>query len=882
MGGRYVGAVLFVMHFLPWFESFQAFQTFYYYYRYVRKGEESIDVIQVINDDSKPDEEKNADSEDVIDKNEKQLPENNNDQVTKVSSSIFKPKPSKQQSQSRKVEEDEDTVDIDFPASMRAPMTLTAGATPQASPPSSSTPTSAPPQPVKVSLFKHQGGQTRGRKRKKGKGGCEDLHYDSDSIDIDVLATFSAKTFEAQSTGLSSASSPPLESNSSLDSCAGAFSVLLKKPLLKDELATAKKADEGGQCDSDKKVVVVNTEEIKTPAPTAEVETKDEASGLEAAANSNPIAASSHSTAAVASKVNAFSRLMEKRGKNKNVEEDAVSAMPKNDNDTSIGINGDVSASVDAQSAPPSKRPKKKRGRPSKAAVLVPSATAEELAAEEVVTTSANTVSASDLNSSLNDFVVTEDAIKADEKEQDNGRRKSQRIRRNHQLKMETRSCSSDQKMAESEDEHPQDQEEWEEDRSVSDLRTRPQKRPRTALQQQQPPTNRRSGAKKKQKESLESQPSTRKSSSSDSKAKIKKPFEAGDGVASSESDDDEIKIEKVIGLKPIAPIFETRRKFKKASAAGGSDSTTRMLIEEDPEKVAARKAFLLSSVPQALKSQVDRHRSSCDEIATLLTPFASTIGHVTQIAASENFPLTAAAIEEGMLRLRNFLEDEQPFAIKTSMAGYHGKELKVSDSSSSPVVAASISMEQKSPRLTAPQIYSHFLSIRQGLLPSASSSDTGGNDGREEIERLQFTRAFRRYLERKIEADTLEEEARSKNVSLNEIEEKRGAAASRRLRSSKSRKKKAKEISKQQNTATPESSIKVKYDPGWPSSMQWTMKYAPQCAEDIIGNSETVKELASWLREWEMRDVKRRKRCNKAENGMDTDSESDSISTYR
>ena len=870
------------MHFLPWFESFQAFQTFYYYYRYVRKGEESIDVIQVINDDSKPDEEKNADSEDVIDKNEKQLPENNNDQVTKVSSSIFKPKPSKQQSQSRKVEEDEDTVDIDFPASMRAPMTLTAGATPQASPPSSSTPTSAPPQPVKVSLFKHQGGQTRGRKRKKGKGGCEDLHYDSDSIDIDVLATFSAKTFEAQSTGLSSASSPPLESNSSLDSCAGAFSVLLKKPLLKDELATAKKADEGGQCDSDKKVVVVNTEEIKTPAPTAEVETKDEASGLEAAANSNPIAASSHSTAAVASKVNAFSRLMEKRGKNKNVEEDAVSAMPKNDNDTSIGINGDVSASVDAQSAPPSKRPKKKRGRPSKAAVLVPSATAEELAAEEVVTTSANTVSASDLNSSLNDFVVTEDAIKADEKEQDNGRRKSQRIRRNHQLKMETRSCSSDQKMAESEDEHPQDQEEWEEDRSVSDLRTRPQKRPRTALQQQQLPTNRRSGAKKKQKESLESQPSTRKSSSSDSKAKIKKPFEAGDGVASSESDDDEIKIEKVIGLKPIAPIFETRRKFKKASAAGGSDSTTRMLIEEDPEKVAARKAFLLSSVPQALKSQVDRHRSSCDEIATLLTPFASTIGHVTQIAASENFPLTAAAIEEGMLRLRNFLEDEQPFAIKTSMAGYHGKELKVSDSSSSPVVAASISMEQKSPRLTAPQIYSHFLSIRQGLLPSASSSDTGGNDGREEIERLQFTRAFRRYLERKIEADTLEEEARSKNVSLNEIEEKRGAAASRRLRSSKSRKKKAKEISKQQNTATPESSIKVKYDPGWPSSMQWTMKYAPQCAEDIIGNSETVKELASWLREWEMRDVKRRKRCNKAENGMDTDSESDSISTYR
>ena len=34
-------------------------------------------------------------------------------------------------------------------------------------------------------------------------------------------------------------------------------------------------------------------------------------------------------------------------------------------------------------------------------------------------------------------------------------------------------------------------------------------------------------------------------------------------------------------------------------------------------------------------------------------------------------------------------------------------------------------SMEQKSPRLTAPQIYSHFLSIRQGLAAKKGSSET-------------------------------------------------------------------------------------------------------------------------------------------------------------
>ena len=51
------------------------------------------------------------------------------------------------------------------------------------------------------------------------------FYDDSDSIDIDVLATFSAKSFAA-STGVS----PPADS--SMDSLNG-FSVLMKKPLTK-------------------------------------------------------------------------------------------------------------------------------------------------------------------------------------------------------------------------------------------------------------------------------------------------------------------------------------------------------------------------------------------------------------------------------------------------------------------------------------------------------------------------------------------------------------------------------------------------------------------------------------------------------------------------
>ena len=49
----------------------------------------------------------------------------------------------------------------------------------------------------------------------------------------------------------------------------------------------------------------------------------------------------------------------------------------------------------------------------------------------------------------------------------------------------------------------------------------------------------------------------------------------------------------------------------------------------------------------------------------------------------------------------------------------------------------------------------------------------------------------FRTYLERKLESDTLEDEARSKNLSLNEIEEQRT------LRSGRKGRRKGKQIKK-------------------------------------------------------------------------------------
>jgi DNA polymerase III delta prime subunit len=96
---------------------------------------------------------------------------------------------------------------------------------------------------------------------------------------------------------------------------------------------------------------------------------------------------------------------------------------------------------------------------------------------------------------------------------------------------------------------------------------------------------------------------------------------------------------------------------------------------------------------------------------------------------------------------------------------------------------------------------------------------------------------------------------------SLNEIEEER--SRSRRGRS----RRRGKEQSSKKHTvtscSTAATSPTVTYDPSTPSSVQWTKKYAPQMAGDVVGNGAVVRQLQSWLEEW-MAKRKRAKRAKK------------------
>ena len=122
--------------------------------------------------------------------------------------------------------------------------------------------------------------------------------------------------------------------------------------------------------------------------------------------------------------------------------------------------------------------------------------------------------------------------------------------------------------------------------------------------------------------------------------------LENDEGEEEGNSDDDDIKIDKIIvknntknsslscssGGSKMAPIFQ--RSNAKSGAKTSSSKTpteTAVASEVDPAKLAARKAFLLSSVPDSLKDIHRRKMAEADQSETWVTPFASKMGHVRQ-----------------------------------------------------------------------------------------------------------------------------------------------------------------------------------------------------------------------------------------------------------
>lgn len=285
--------------------------------------------------------------------------------------------------------------------------------------------------------------------------------------------------------------------------------------------------------------------------------------------------------------------------------------------------------------------------------------------------------------------------------------------------------------------------------------------------------------------------------------------------------DDDGEEVTEKVKVKPVklAPIF------------GGKKGAKVKVVPEDPEKVAARKAFLSSSAPTELKQRLESSKDAegIDKTTGEKEAFAfSDIGHIQQLDREEYSSLTAKMANAVDLGSSDEDEEDSASATLQSLVNLAAKDWHTREERELPSEDRVVAN-----RMTTQQIY-HFVNS----LKMAHDS-------------FPVRKIFRRYLERKLDSDHLEAEARRKNLSLNEIEEERllrGGRQRRRRRrmSKKSGKKEEKEENRDE--------IKIKFDPSLKSSMQWTMKYAPQHEDDVIGNYALVRKLKTWLEGWWMR----------------------------
>ena len=325
---------------------------------------------------------------------------------------------------------------------------------------------------------------------------------------------------------------------------------------------------------------------------------------------------------------------------------------------------------------------------------------------------------------------------------------------------------------------------------------------------------------------------------------------------------------------KPTAAIFLVGRKKENLNRAP--------TVEEDSEKQAARKAFLLSSVPQSLKNQVDLSRKE----SLFLKPtqeYFSSIGHITQISSSDT--LLQLNKNSRTPRKNIYRETEESVQIcdyiitpksvvlysnnskHKNIKKLENKELRVTD-------------KYRNFRLTVLQIYNYARAMKLKDYNQSQTSQhnqilatntQNQNSNIKQYQAFPVNKIFRRYLERKLEADSIELEARKKNISLTELEEERLSSCRKlrrkvrehnngKMKLAKSKKMESKEKNNLKNENCNTNS-NVTYDPESQCSMLWTIKHAPKSIDDVIGNANVVKKLQKWLGEWEARDIERKKK---------------------
>ena len=288
-----------------------------------------------------------------------------------------------------------------------------------------------------------------------------------------------------------------------------------------------------------------------------------------------------------------------------------------------------------------------------------------------------------------------------------------------------------------------------------------------------------RNAAVKKQREMLE--------------AKARQSQESSSSGSDFDPDSDsECRVEKVVmgktGKQPagkLASIF-SKKTVKPA---------------EDPAVVAARKAFLMSSAPDTLRTQksLDESQDPDADDGCWVWPGPDTCPSHVQ--------------GEG---------DDTCAGVATSPGPWSFTDIDTSGIHAARVQSGDLGVIRGDEAILEDRCH-----VRLSEADVLATMETKS---------ARLKKRFSSLMERKLEAEMYEKEAMEKNLSVAEVEEKR-------IRGNRRRSRRSRELSGE--------AAKVKYTVDSGSGLVWASKYQPRCGADLLGNKAEIESLRDWLSAW-------------------------------
>ena len=301
---------------------------------------------------------------------------------------------------------------------------------------------------------------------------------------------------------------------------------------------------------------------------------------------------------------------------------------------------------------------------------------------------------------------------------------------------------------------------------------------------------------KRKRKEEQKTRKEEERKAKKDAKVAQKAPKKRRPVSSSSESESDsdsDCQVEEVV--------VKSKKTGKLAAIFTGGKKVP-VKPAEDPAVTAARRAFLMSSAPEVLKSQISEDKSdNIPDDGGVVWPGEGTLASHTQQREKEDLWSLKMVIQ-------NLKHKSQELCVKTPEALPGQLKLDATQE-----VASKLTKD----RLCEADVL--------------ATLDNWTKQGQVPVQKM-----FNSFVERKVEAESFEREAREKNLSVQEVEERRIRGNRRRSRRSREGKGDGGE---------------GKYVIESGSGLMWTGKYQPRSVGDMVGNTEELSRMREWLRGW-------------------------------